>query len=123
MRPRIVGPVFAGVMAAACSGATESGGTGPPGPPPPPVSTNAVDVIDNRFNPADASAAQGSTVTWTWRGTDEHNVTFEGGQGSSATKTTGTHQRSFSAGGTFRYRCTIHSSSFDAGMVGSVIVN
>ena len=63
-----------------------------------------------------------TTAIWTWKGASQHNVTFEDGQTSSSTKSTGTHQRAFSASGTFRYRCTIHSSNFDSGMVGSVVV-
>ncbi len=80
----------------------------------------AVDVCDNFFAPAASPTTAGTTVTWTWRGQAGHNVTFEDGQGSSATQTSGTHGRGFPSAGTFRYRCTIHSSNFDSGMVGSV---
>lgn len=52
----------------------------------------------------------------------EHNVTFEDGQGSSTTKMSGTHDRAFPGTGTFRYRCTIHSTSFTSGMVGAIVV-
>jgi plastocyanin len=54
-----------------------------------------------------------------------HNVTFEDGQDSSTTKTSGTQTRTFptvTASTTFRYRCTIHSSSFTSGMVGQIVV-
>ena len=115
--------LVASVVAAACGGSDPPSGPGSGGPPPPPVLTNAVDVVDSRFSPQNASIGAGSAVTWTWRGANEHNVTFEDGQGSSTTKVTGTHQRTFQAGGTFRYRCTIHSVNFDSGMIGSVIVN
>jgi plastocyanin len=81
-----------------------------------------VDVVDNSFIPETVTTSRGSTVTWTWRGGAQHNVTFEDGTGSSATQTTGTLDRTFSAAGTFRYRCTIHSSSFTIGMVGAVVV-
>jgi plastocyanin len=115
---------MAALLATACGGTDGPGGPGTGGgPPPPPVATNAVDVIDNRFDPQGAAVVRGTAVTWTWRGTDQHNVTFEDGQGSSTTKTSGTHQRAFGSGGTFRYRCTIHSANFEAGMVGSVVVN
>ncbi|MGE0554079.1 MAG: plastocyanin/azurin family copper-binding protein [Gemmatimonadales bacterium] len=109
------------VLAAAC-GSDPTGRTGSPTPPPPPVATNAADVRDNRFDPVAVSVGASSTVTWTWRGINTHNVTFEDGQGSSTTKTAGTHQRAFGSAGTFRYRCTIHSTNFDSGMVGSVVV-
>ena len=61
-------------------------------------------------------------MTWTWRGSGTHNVTFEDNQNSSLTQTSGTHSRTFGATGTVRYRCTIHSSNFTSGMVGSVVV-
>ena len=101
----------------ACSG--EGGGTGPCGGG---GSATAVSVCDNFFAPAASTIAVGATVTWTWRGANQHNVTFEDGQGSSATQTSGTHARTFPASGTFRYRCTIHSTDFNTGMVGSVTV-
>ncbi len=82
----------------------------------------AVNVCDSFFAPAASPISAGAAVTWTWRGQLGHNVTFEDGQGSSATQTSGLHSRSFSGAGTFRYRCTIHSSDFNSGMVGSVTV-
>jgi plastocyanin len=82
----------------------------------------AVNVCDNFFAPASSPVTTGATITWTWRGGNQHNVTFEDGQGSSPTQTSGTHSRTFSGSGTFRYRCTIHSSNFTTGMVGSVTV-
>ena len=88
-------------------------------------SATAVNVCDNFFEPAASPVGPGAAVNWTWRGGAQHNVTFEDGQGSSATQTSGTHSRTFAAGGTFRYRCTIHSSGFDPGpsqMVGAVTV-
>lgn len=113
----------AGLLACSSGGPTSTPPPGPPPPPPPgPTPTNAVEVDDNMFVPAAAQVDVGSTVTWTWRGGNQHNVTFESGGGSSTTKSSGTHQRTFSAAGTVRYRCTIHSASFDNGMVGRVIV-
>ncbi len=92
-------------------------------PPPAPVATNAVDVADNRFSPPQAAITNETGVTWTWRGARGHNVTFEDGQGSSPTRSSGTHLRAFQTTGTFRYRCTIHSTNFESGMIGAVIVN
>lgn len=82
----------------------------------------AVSVCDNFFAPAVSPMSVGATITWTWRGGNGHNVTFEDAQGSSATQTTGTHSRTFPVAGSFRYRCTIHSSDFSTGMVGAVTV-
>jgi plastocyanin len=87
-----------------------------------PTATNAVEVRDNVFTPGTITVGTQIAVTWTWRGSDTHNVTFEDGQGSSGTQVSGTHGRAFAAAGTFRYRCTIHSTSFISGMVGSVVV-
>jgi plastocyanin len=81
-----------------------------------------VDVNDDFFNPANITVANGATVTWTWRGSSQHNVTFEDAQGSSATQSAGIHTRTFGMTGTVRYRCTIHSTSFTSGMIGSVVV-
>jgi plastocyanin len=97
---------------------TGCGGSDPSGPTP----TTSVDVRDNSFAPGAISVASMATVTWTWRGNDSHNVVFEDGQGSSNLQTAGTHSRAFAAAGTFRYRCTTHSTSFTSGMVGRVIV-
>ncbi len=114
--------LLAVALSLGCGGSDPSGPPGSPPPPPPPVPTNAVDIRDNFFSPEAASVGGQTTVTWTWKGNDAHNVTFQDGQGSSSTKSSGTHQRTFAGGGTFRYRCTIHSSNFDVGMVGSVVV-
>jgi plastocyanin len=83
----------------------------------------SVNVCDNFFAPASSPITTSAGITWTWRGGDQHNVTFEDpGFTNSATKTSGTHTQSFASAGTFRYRCTIHSSNFASGMVGSVTV-
>ncbi len=119
-RPRLPTLTLLAMLVSGC-GADDS--SAPPGPPPPPPSpTSAVNVNDNFFSPASAGVGGQATVTWTWQGNNQHNVTFQDGQGSSNTKTAGSHQRTFSGAGTFRYRCTIHSTSFDNGMVGSVVV-
>ena len=102
-------------FAVACSGR----GTAPCGSG---GSATAVSVCDNFFAPSSSPITAGATVTWTWRGGNQHNVTFEDAQGSSTTKSSGTHSRTFSGAGTFRYRCTIHSTNFTSGMVGSVTV-
>ncbi len=115
--------------AAACGNSTGYGGNPPPppppSPPPPPPPTLSVSVADNSFSPQDGTVASGGTVTWNWTGTRSHNVTFENSD-TSATQTSGTHQRTFpivTTATTFRYRCTIHSSSFTSGtMIGQIVV-
>jgi hypothetical protein len=122
MRVRQILPPAALILALACGGS--SAGTNPPppppppGPPPPPTPTNQVDVNDNTYNPANATVSPGSTVTWTWRGSNPHSVTFEDGQQSSGVQNSGNHNRNFPTAGTFRYSCTVHGS----GMAGSIVV-
>jgi plastocyanin len=110
------GVVLVAVLALACSGDGGTGSCGSGG------SATSVSVCDRFFAPSASPITPSATVTCTWRGAEGHNVTFEDGQGPSATEVSGMHSRTFSGAGTFRYRCTIHSSTFDAGMVGSVTV-
>jgi hypothetical protein len=115
----MIGPKLLVVLVCLAAGAASCGGDStsdpvvqpPPAPPPPPPPP-----------PAPPPPSRGSEVTWTWRGGTQHNVTFEDGNGSSSSQTSGTHDRTFSATGTFRYRCTLHSGNFTSGMVGSVVV-
>jgi len=101
-------------LTAACGSDSSSGSN------PPPAGT--VNVQDNSFKPANLTIAAGEDVTWQWKGGNSHNVTFEDGQDNSGSKTSGTHQRVFAIAGTYRYRCTNHSSNFTSGMSGSVTV-
>ncbi len=111
--------VIVAAIVAACSSDSGTGSSACGGGNP-----SAVSVCDNFFAPAASTLGAGAGVTWTWQGGNQHNVTFEDGQGSSTTRTSGSHNRTFAAVGTFRYRCTIHSTGFgNAGqMVGSVVV-
>jgi len=83
------------------------------------VATTSVTVQDNSFGPAAIAVSAGATVTWTWSGSNPHNVTFTGGaMTNSTTKSSGTHSATApSTAGTYHYTCTIH-----AGMDGSVTV-
>ncbi|MGH7752170.1 MAG: cupredoxin domain-containing protein [Gemmatimonadales bacterium] len=89
------------------------------------TNTTAVAVGNDFFSPSCAAAGQSATVTWTWSsGGVAHNVTFEDDAqfNSPPTQTAGTHDRTFSTAGTYRYRCSIHSFNFDSGMIGRVVV-
>lgn len=77
----------------------------------------AIRVEDNFFSPQRFDVASGATVSWTWRGNNQHNVTFEDGP-ASATQTNGQYQRQFTTAGTYNYQCTIHGVA----MSGSVVV-
>jgi plastocyanin len=81
----------------------------------PPV-RDSVAVKDNFFQPDSVVLQVNDTVYWTWAGSASHNVTFGPGQ-SSATQTSGTYSRQFTAVGKFGYTCTLHS-----GMKGVVVV-
>ena len=78
---------------------------------------NTVTVGNNFFSPAALSVAAGTTVTWSWApGAVEHNVTFDDGQ-HSATQSSGSFPRTFSAAGTYPYHCTIHGAAVMHGTV------
>lgn len=108
------------VLWSGCGGGS-SDPVSPPAPPPPPPPPNSVSVSSNSFTPSQLTAAPATTVTWNFQG-GLHNVTFEDNQGSSGDQSSGSHSRTFNNPGTFRYRCTIHSSSFTSGMTGSVVI-
>jgi len=79
------------------------------------------------FRPASVTVPVGRTVAWTWLpcASLQHNVTFEDGPAqptSSPTQSLGTHFRTFAAPGVYRYRCTLHSTDFATGEVGTITV-
>src|SRR5687767_14078021 len=97
-------------FAMACGGGGDGdGGTGPgtgPGPGPGPgtgtnegSTTNAIDVRDNSFSPTATTVPPGTTVTWTWRGNQQHDVAFIDGTRSEL-QSSGTYARTFATGGT-----------------------
>ena len=88
-----------------------------------PPSAVDVSVQDNFFDPDEVTVAASGTVTWTWNGAVEHNVTWvSGGFSNSATQAAGMHQVMFPATpDTFTYYCTIHGTPTTV-MRGSVIV-
>ncbi len=93
---------------------TNTGGTNTGG-----STSSSISVVDNSFDPAATTVAAGTTVTWTWNGSAQHNVTFDDGSGlKSATQNSGTYSRTFASAGTYSYHCTIHG----AGMSGTITV-
>ena len=94
-----------------------SGGTG--GGTPPGGGGGGVGVLvnDNVYVPGTVTVNTGATITWTWRGTNAHSVTFNNGP-ASAVQTTGTFRTSFTTVGTYAYSCTVHGTA----MSGVVIV-
>src|SRR5689334_16188373 len=79
------------------------------------AATAHVDVKDDVFKAKAITIKKGSSVKWTWRGSNPHNVTFKGF--ASKTFVKGTYSHTFKKRATFSYRCTIHS-----GMTGKVTV-
>ena len=89
-------------------------GPGPSGP----TATTSVGVIDNSFTPPANSVTAGQTVTWTWNGSNPHNVTFDDPSvGNSSTKTSGGFTRTFGTAGSFTYICTVHGRAIMSGTV------
>lgn len=85
-----------------------------------PGNTNAVEVADDLFDPEDIQVSPGATVTWTWVGSNSHNVLFVDPQitDSGAPKSSGTFSAVMpTSPGTYVYQCGVHT-----GMEGSVVV-
>ncbi len=117
------------VLATACGGSDSptdggnggsgNGGGGGGGP----TVTTSVSVQDNFFTPEDIQVSPQATVTWTWAGSAEHNVTWTGSNTSGLTDSTTQSSGAFLAtmpatSGTYAYFCTVHGLS----MSGSVVV-
>ena len=105
----------------ACGGGGGGSSTGPPPPPtgntPPP--TGGVEVRNNSFSPSSKTVTPGTTVQWAWNscvgGYDgdvcvAHSVTFDDGV-TSPIQERGTYSRTFSAAGTYDYRCQTHGTA------------
>lgn len=105
-------------LLAACS-STEEGGSGGGT-----IGNDSVTVVNNAFSPKTVHPNDAGLVVWTWSsGGATHNVTFEDAITGSGDKTSGTFSQSFLSPGTYRYRCTLHSTVFGSGMSGSVVVD
>jgi plastocyanin len=79
------------------------------------VPTNQVTIVDNQFEAPVIEVAPGTAVTWTWHGSNPHNVVGDGW--SSDPQTSGTFSHTFETAGTFDYVCQVHD-----GMAGRVVV-
>ncbi len=82
-----------------------------------PSSSSDIRVSDNAFSPASTTVAPGTTVTWTWAGSADHDVTFSDGP-RSPIQSKGSYERTFPTAGSYAYRCSIHG----AAMSGTVTV-
>jgi len=80
-----------------------------------------VSVKDDAFDPASTTVSVGGTVSWQWRGTHQHNVTWVVASTNSATQTIGAFMRTFATAGSYVYYCTIHGTP-TGGMHGTIVV-
>jgi len=114
-----IGAVLAGVVLVAACGDQYGGGGGGGHT----TGSDSVRVNNNNFAPVEVSADSNGTVVWTWNsGGTTHNITFEDAITGSGDKSSGTFSHTFASTGSYRYRCTHHSSSFTSGMAGVVVV-
>lgn len=83
-----------------------------------------VSVRDNTFSPKVDSISVGDTVTFTWQGSQPHDLVFQDTTvGNVSSQSTGTAKRGFPLPGIYLYRCTLHSSDFNTGsMIGTIAV-
>ena len=75
----------------------------------------SVAVKDDVFDPEEISVVAGQKVTWTWEGTNPHNVRSD--DFASKIQTEGSFSFTFEDPGTVDYICTVHQS-----MTGSIVV-
>jgi plastocyanin len=79
-----------------------------------------VSVRDNWFTPYTVTIAAGGTVTWSLDGQNAHDIS---GSFASVVKKPGeTFSFTFSAPGTYEYRCDIHDGLGTRPMTGRVVV-
>jgi plastocyanin len=116
---RFLAPAIAALIlaAAACNSSSSMYGGGSCN-----GSNSNISVCDNYYSPANATITSGSTITWTWRGTTGHSVTFQTGPvvpSGSTIKSSGMFQTTFNTPGTYTYQCLVHG----AAMSGTIHVN
>jgi plastocyanin len=69
----------------------------------------AASIVNFAFEPADLAVKVGDTVVWTNNGSAPHTTTSDAGVWDSGTLSPGgTSTFTFTAAGTFQYRCNIH---------------
>jgi plastocyanin len=69
----------------------------------------AVSVANFSFSPGTLTVPAGSTVTWTFKDSTDHNVTADDKSFASKNSSSGaTYSFHFTKAGTYSYMCTIH---------------
>jgi plastocyanin len=113
VRHLIGGVTVLGLVLAGCSKSSTAPGT---------AHTLTVSIRDDSFSPAVDSISAGDTVTWSWQGSQLHDLTFADSIGNVAAQSSGTTKRVFPSVGIYKYRCQLHSTSFTSGMIGTIAV-
>jgi plastocyanin len=73
------------------------------------ASGTAVSVANFSFSPGTLTVPAGSTVTWTFKDSTDHNVTADDKSFASKNSSSGaTYSFRFTKAGTYTYTCTIH---------------
>jgi plastocyanin len=106
------------ITAATSCGAGGGDSSTDPNPDPGPSTSSAIDVRDDFFTPQATTVPVGTTITWTWRGNNFHDVVFSSSTDHSDVKSSGTYSRQFTVAGTYTYMCSIHGSA----MTGQIVV-
>ena len=114
--------VCAGLLAScSSSGGSSKGGSSSTGSASSSSSTSSGDTVDVKnfsFTPASLTVAKGTTVTWKFDDSANHNVTASDNSFKSTDlHTGGSYSYTFNTVGTYNYICTIHQY-----MKGSVTV-
>ncbi len=75
-----------------------------------PNDTGSVTVRDFEFDPENIVVAPGASVTWTWNGVEDHDVTFDSPSiTDSPLQSSGTFSTTMpTTPGTYAYHCTEH---------------
>jgi plastocyanin len=92
--------VAAALLLTAALGVATAGAASPP----------KVNLGDNYFKPTKLTVTAGTTVTWTWIGSNLHNVTVVGGPQKFHSRDLdhGQYTRTLTKTGTYRIVCTFH---------------
>ena len=95
----LIGALWGGLGVAA--GAASTTGT---------ANAASVKLGDNFFQPTKLTVTAGTKVTWTWTGSNTHNVTVVGGPQKfhSGDQSSGTYTHTMTKVGTYRIVCTFH---------------
>jgi plastocyanin len=108
------------VVLVACGGEGSGGPASPTitDPDAPPTGPNTVAIHDVAFNPGTRTVSVGATVTWVNGGSLAHSSVSDAGAWTILhIPPDGEAAHTFTAAGTYRYRCTLHP-----GMTGTIVV-